>query len=150
MKTYLAKPGEVTQAWHLFDADGLVLGRMAARIATILQGKHHARYTPHVDTGDFVVVTNASKVVMTGAKPDDRVHRWHTGYLGGLRAMTAGEMREKQPERLVELAVRRMLPKTRLGRHMLKKLKVYAGTEHAHEAQKPIPADTTALRPKGS
>ena len=135
MKTYHAKPGEVQQAWHLFDADGVVLGRLAARVALILQGKHHGRYTPHVDTGDFVIVTNAAKVALSGRKEDDRVHRWHTGYLGGLKEMNVAEMREKHPERLVELAVRRMMPKTKMGRAMLKKLKVYAGLEHRHVAQ---------------
>lgn len=150
MKTYHAKPGEVQQAWHLFDADGAVLGRMAARIATILQGKHHARYTPHVDTGDFVVVTNATKVFLGGNKAEDRIHRWHTGYIGGLKAMPAGEMREAQPARLIELAVRRMLPKTRLGRQMLTKLKVYPGSAHPHEAQQPSTVDMSAYLPKNA
>ena len=148
-KTYLAKPGETQQAWHHFDADGAVLGRLAVRIATILQGKHHPRYTPHVDTGDFVVVTNARKIAMTGTKADTRVHHWHTYYLGGLRSMTAGEMREKDPQRLVELAVRRMMPKTKLGRAMMGKLKVYPGTEHPHAAQQPVTADTTPYKAKG-
>jgi large subunit ribosomal protein L13 len=145
-KTYLAKPGEVQAAWQHFDAAGVVLGRLAARIATVLQGKHRARYTPHVDTGDFVVVTNASKVVLTGSKADQRMHRWHTGYVGGLKQLSAGEMRERQSARLVELAVRRMLPKTRLGRAMIKKLKVYPGAEHPHQAQQPVPVDTTPYR----
>src|SRR5690606_23273411 len=127
-----------------------VLGRMAARVAMILQGKHHGRYTPHVDTGDFVVVTNARKVVLTGRKAENRIHRRHTGHLGGLKEVPAGEMRERQPERLVELAVRRMLPKTRLGRQMLKKLKVYGGPDHPHEAQRPAPVDTTPFKPKRS
>ncbi|MHC5210229.1 MAG: 50S ribosomal protein L13 [Planctomycetota bacterium] len=145
-KTYLAKPGEVQATWQHFDADGVILGRMAVRVATLLQGKHHARYTPHVDTGDFVLVTNASKVVLTGNKADNRMHRWHTGYMGGLKEISAGEMREKDAARLVELAVRRMLPKTRLGRAMLKKLKVYPGAEHPHEAQQPVAVDTTPYR----
>ncbi|RKY22267.1 MAG: 50S ribosomal protein L13 [Planctomycetota bacterium] len=149
-KTYHAKPGEVQPAWHLIDADGVVLGRMAARIATILQGKHHARYTPHVDTGDFVVVINAQKVVLTGKKATDRMHRWHTGYIGGLKEIPAGEMREQDPRRLVELAVRRMLPKTKLGRQMLKKLKVYRDADHRHEAQQPVPMDTTAFQGAGA
>jgi large subunit ribosomal protein L13 len=144
-KTYHAKPGEVQPTWHLIDAEGAVLGRMAARIAMILQGKHHARYTPHVDTGDFVVVVNASKVVLTGKKLTDRMHRWHTGYIGGLKEISAGELREHDPRRLVELAVRRMLPKTKLGRQMLKKLKVYRTTDHRHAAQQPVPMDTTAF-----
>jgi large subunit ribosomal protein L13 len=148
-KTYLAKPGEVQRAWHHFDADGAVLGRLAVRIATILQGKHHPRWTPHVDTGDFVLVTNASKLALTGTKADTRVHRWHTYYLGGLKSMTAGEMRDRDPERLLELAVRRMMPKTRLGRQMMMKLKVYGGTEHPHAAQQPVVADTKPYRMKG-
>jgi large subunit ribosomal protein L13 len=145
-KTYLAKPGEVQAAWLHFDAEGVVLGRLAARIATVLQGKHHARYTPHVDTGDFVLVTNAAKVVLSGNKADKRIHRWHSGYVGGLKELSAGEMREHDAPRLVELAVRRMLPKTRLGRTMLTKLKVYAGPDHPHQAQQPVAADTTPYR----
>jgi len=148
-KTYLAKTGQVQQAWHHFDADGAVLGRMAVRIATILQGKHHPRWTPHVDTGDFVVVTNAGKVALSGNKAETRVHHWHTYYLGGLRSMTAGEMRAKDPVRLVELAVRRMMPKTKLGRQMMGKLKVYNGTDHPHGAQQPVSADTKPYKPKG-
>ena len=146
MKTYHAKAGEVQQAWHLFDADNVVLGRLAARIALILQGKHHGRYTQHVDTGDFVIVTNAAKVALTGKKDESRVHRWHTGYIGGLKEITAGEMREKHPERLVLLAVRRMMPKTALGRQMFKKLKVFAGTEHPHAAQQPVAVDMTQFK----
>jgi len=145
-KTYLAKPGEVSPKWLLFDAEGVVLGRMASRIAMVLQGKHHARYTPHVDTGDFVVVTNASKVVLTGTKADTRIHRWHTGYLGGLKEVSAGQLRQRDPERLVRLAVRRMLPKTRLGAQMLGKLKVYPGAEHPHAAQRPSAVDTKPYR----
>ncbi|MCB9898420.1 MAG: 50S ribosomal protein L13 [Planctomycetes bacterium] len=147
-KTYRAKPGEVLQSWHHFDAEGAVLGRMASRIALILQGKHHARYTPETDTGDFVVVTNATKVFLSGNKADDRMQRWHTGYMGGLREMSSGEMRERHPERLVMLAVRRMMPKTILGRRMLKKLKVYPGAEHIHSAQQPVAVDMTPYLPK--
>ena len=148
-KTYLAKPGQVQQAWHHFDADGAVLGRLAVRIATILQGKHHPRWTPHVDTGDFVVVTNAGKVALSGNKAQTRVHHWHTYYLGGLRSQTAGDMRERDPVKMIELAVRRMMPKTKLGRAMMGKLKVYASADHPHEAQRPIAADTTKFRLKG-
>lgn len=147
-KTYRAKPGEVLQSWHQFDADGAVLGRMASRIAVILQGKHHARYTPETDTGDFVVVTNASKVYLSGNKADDRMLRWHTGFMGGLREMSSGEMRDRHPDRLVYLAVRRMMPKTRMGRKMLKKLKIFPGVEHTHEAQKPVAVDMTNYLPK--
>ena len=148
-KTYLAKPGEVQRAWVHFDADGAVLGRLAVRIATVLQGKHHPRWTPHGDTGDCVVVTSAAKVALTGNKADTRVHRWHTYYLGGLREMSAGDMRARDPQRLIELAVRRMLPKTKLGRNMIDKLKVYAGPDHPHAAQQPVTADTTRFKPKG-
>jgi large subunit ribosomal protein L13 len=147
-KTYQAKPGEVLRQWHHFDADGVVLGRMAARIAQLLQGKHHARYTPHVDTGDFIVVTNAEKVYLSGNKDEQRMHRHHTGYMGGLKEMSVAEMRTKHPERVIELAVRRMMPKTRLGRQMLSKLKVYAGSEHPHEAQQPQAVDTTPFKPR--
>lgn len=150
IKTYNAKPGEVQQAWHLIDADGATLGRMAARIAILLQGKHHARYTPHIDTGDFVVVINASKVVMSGTKADDRMHRWHTGYMGGLKEMSAGEMRATRPDRLIELAVRRMLPKTKMGRQMYKKLKVYARGDHPHAAQQPVPVAHSTFQRSGS
>ena len=148
MKTYLAKPGDVQRQWLHFDADGAILGRMASRIAMVLQGKHRPQYTPHVDTGDFVVVTNAQKVVMTRNKADQRMHRHHSGFLGGLKEMSAGEMRERYPERLVELAVRRMLPKTRLGRQMIKKLKVYGGEEHPHAAQQPQAVDMTPFQSK--
>ncbi len=149
-KTYLAKPGEVQQSWLHFDADGVVLGRMAARIAMVLQGKHHARYTPHVDTGDFVLVTNAAKVMMTGNKIDQRMHRYHTGYIGGLKEEVIGDLLQRQPERVIRLAVRRMMPKTRLGRAMLTKLKVYAGTDHPHQAQQPVDVDTTQFKPKST
>ncbi len=149
-KTYHAKPGEVQAAWQLFDADGAVLGRLAARIAMVLQGKHHGRYTAHVDTGDFVIVLNAEKVFMSGSKRDDRMHRWHTGYIGGLREMSVGDMLEKHPTRVLELAVRRMMPKTRMGRQMLKKLKIYAGSEHSHAAQQPTAVDMTEFQPKDS
>ena len=148
-KSYLAKPGEVQAQWQHFDAEGVVLGRLAARIATVLQGKHRPTWTPHVDTGDFVIVTNADKVTLSGAKLDNRMHRWHTGYVGGLQEMSSGEMRQRQPERLVRLAVRRMLPKTRLGRQMIEKLKIYSGTEHPHGAQQPVTVDTTPFKPKG-
>ena len=146
MKTYHAKVGEVQQSWHLYDADNIVLGRLAARIALVLQGKHHARYTQHVDTGDFVIVTNASKVALSGKKLEKRMHRWHTGYIGGLKEVSAGEMLEKHPERLIELAVRRMMPKSALGRNMFKKLKVFAGTDHPHAAQQPVAVDMSEFK----
>ncbi|GJM20446.1 MAG: 50S ribosomal protein L13 [Planctomycetota bacterium] len=148
LKTFQARNGDRTAEWLHFDADGVVLGRMAARIAQVLQGKHHAQYTPHVDTGDFVVVTNASKVVLTRNKAEQRMHRWHTGYIGGLKEMSAGEMRERHPERMIELAVRRMMPKTKLGRAMFKKLKVYSNTDHRHQAQQPASVDMTPFKSK--
>lgn len=146
MKTYLAKPGDVQRQWLHFDADGAILGRMASRIAMVLQGKHRPQYTPHVDTGDFVVVTNAAKVAMTGLKKEQRMIRWHTGYIGHLREVSVGEMLDKHPERVIELAVRRMMPKTKLGRQMMKKLKVVAGPDHQFAAQKPETVDTTPFK----
>lgn len=134
--TYL-KPGDRTANWVHFDADGKVLGRLAAEIAVILMGKHRPEYTPHVDCGDFVVVTNAAGVALTGRKAEQRERTDYSGYPGGLRRTTYGEIREKHPDRLVREAVRRMLPKNRLGRVMLSKLKVYAGAEHPHHAQRP-------------
>ncbi|MCK4872528.1 MAG: 50S ribosomal protein L13 [Phycisphaerales bacterium] len=138
-QTYFARKDDIERQWHHVDADGQVLGRMASRIATVLMGKHRPEYTPHVDCGDFVVVTNAEKIVMTGNKLTQRVKTRYSGYPGGLRTRTYQYILEKHPERLVEDAVRRMLPKNRLGRKMYKKLKVYAGPEHPHTAQNPAP-----------
>ena len=135
-KTYMAKPGELTQKWWLVDAHDKIVGRLASDIATILMGKHRPTYTPHVDTGDFVVVINVEKVVFTGRKWDNKEYTWFTGYTG-LRSETAAERRAKRPEDILSEAVRRMLPKSKLGRKMLTKLKVYAGTEHPHQAQQP-------------
>lgn len=137
-QTYMAKAGEVEQNWHVVDATDQVLGRMATEIATVLMGKHRPEYTPHVDTGDYVVVTNAKAVKLTGRKDAQSVRTRYTGYPGGLKVETFGSLRERRPEMLVEDAVRRMLPKNRLGRVMLKKLKVYAGSEHPHQAQQPV------------
>ncbi|NPA24394.1 MAG: 50S ribosomal protein L13 [Deltaproteobacteria bacterium] len=137
MKTYMAKPGETEQKWHLIDARGQVLGRLASEVARILRGKDKVVFTPHVDTGDFVVVVNAAEIRLTGNKVSDKIYYHHTGYPGGIKQMSAGEMLEKKPEEVVNLAVRGMLPKNKLGRKLLKKLKVYAGSEHRHEAQKP-------------
>jgi len=139
MKSFMAKPHEVESGWRLVDAEGKVLGRMASRIAMILQGKHKPTYTPHVLTGDFVVVTNAAKVRITGNKLSRRIVRWHSGYIGGLKEVPLGKYMEKHPDRVVKLAVRRMLPKTKLGRKMLSRLKVYSGPEHPHAAQNPVP-----------
>lgn len=137
-QTYMAKAGEVEQNWHVVDATDQVLGRMATEIAQVLMGKHRPEYTPHVDTGDYVVVTNAKAVKLTGRKDTQSVRTRYTGYPGGLKVETFGSLRERRPEALVEDAVRRMLPKNRLGRVMLKKLKVYAGSEHPHQAQQPV------------
>lgn len=137
-QTYMAKAGEVEQNWHVVDATDQVLGRMATEIAQVLMGKHRPEYTPHVDTGDYVVVTNAKNVKLTGRKDTQSVRTRYTGYPGGLKVETFGSLRERKPEMLIEDAVRRMLPKNRLGRVMLKKLKVYAGSEHPHQAQQPV------------
>ena len=140
MKTYFAKKEDpIEKKWVLIDANGKVLGRMATEIADILRGKNKAIYTPHVDTGDFVVVINAEKVRLTGKKWDQKIHYRHSGYIGGIKAQPAKEVLEKKPEELVRHAVRGMLPKNRLGRKMINKLKVYRGPEHPHEAQMPIP-----------
>ena len=138
MKTYMAKPGEVQQQWWLFDAEDQVVGRLASRIATILMGKHRPAYTPHVDTGDFVVVLNAEKVVLSGKKWAQKKYTWYTGW-PGLRSETAETRRKKNPTSILSEAVRRMLPKNKLGRKMLSKLKVYVGTDHPHQAQDPQP-----------
>lgn len=138
-QTYMAKKGDVERIWRTADAQGVPLGRLASDIAVVLMGKHRPEYTPHVDTGDFVVVTNATKVVLTGKKAEQKMAKRFSGYPGGLKMESYGSLRERRPERLIELAVRRMLPKNRLGRQMLKKLKVYPGTEHPHENHKPIP-----------
>ena len=137
MKTYSAKPHEVAQNWLLVDAEGQTLGRMATAIATRLRGKHKAEYTPHVDTGDFVVVINADKVRVTGNKTTDKMYHAHSGFPGGLKSISFENLLERAPEKVVKLAVKGMLPRTPLGRAMFKKLKVYAGTEHPHAAQQP-------------
>ena len=137
MKTYSARPGEVPHNWLLVDAEGQTLGHMASAIATRLRGKHKAEYTPHVDTGDYVVVINADKVRVTGRKATDKMYHSHSGYPGGLKSISFEQLLEKSPERVVRLAVRGMMPRNRLGRAMLKKLKVYAGGEHPHSAQQP-------------
>ena len=137
-QTYFAKPGEVEQKWHHVDADGEILGRLASRIAVMLMGKHRPDYTPHVDTGDYVVVTNAEKIVLTGRKKEQRFKTRYSGYPGGLRKEPVSVVLERHPERVVEDAVKRMLPKGRLGRSMFLKLKVYRGSEHPHQAQKPV------------
>ena len=137
MKTYNAKPHEVEQNWLLVDANGQTLGRMASGIATRLRGKHKAEYTPHVDTGDYVVVINAEKVKVTGNKATDKIYHSHSGYPGGLKSISFEKLQERSPEKVIKLAVKGMLPRTPLGRAMFKKLKVYAGTDHPHGAQQP-------------
>lgn len=137
MKTYYAKPNEVEREWLLIDAEDQVLGRVASKAAQILRGKHKPQYTPHVDTGDFVVIINADKIRITGVKATDKEYYRHSGYPGGLKCETFQEAMEKHPERVIEHAVKGMLPKNTLGRAMGKKLKVYAGSEHPHTAQQP-------------
>ena len=137
IKTFIAKNEDVQRDWYVIDATDKVLGRMASRIAMILQGKTKPIYTPHVDTGDFVVVTNAEKIKLTGNKMDEKVYYTHSGYPGGFKEIPIKKWMEKHPDRIVNLAVKRMLPKTKLGSAMLKKLKVYAGPDHSHEAQQP-------------
>jgi len=141
MKTYNAKPGEIAREWYLVDADGQTLGRLATRIADTLRGKRKPEYTPHVDTGDFVVVVNAEKIVVTGNKLDQKRYYRHSGYPGGLRSRTLREQLERRPTEVLRVAVRGMLPKNRLARRQLTKLKIYAGPEHPHAAQSPRPLD---------
>ena len=141
MKTWNAKPGEVERRWYVVDADGQTLGRLATRIADTLRGKGKAQYTPHVDTGDFVVVVNAEKVMVTGNKLDQKRYYRHSGYPGGLRSRTLREQLERRPTEVIRKAVKGMLPKNRLARQQLNKLKVYAGPDHPHEAQAPQPLE---------
>ena len=138
-KTYMAKNGEVEQRWFEVDASGKVPGRLATRISRILQGKNKPTYTPHVDTGDFVVVINTADMVFTGKKMQDKMYKRYSGYPGGLKLTPAKKMMEKNPEEVLRLAVKRMLPKNKLARKMLTKLKIYSGSEHPHKAQKPEP-----------
>lgn len=149
MKTYSAKPSEIEKKWYVIDAEGLVLGRMAAVISRILRGKHKTTFTPHMDCGDNIVVVNAEKVKLTGKKLTDKIYYRHTGYPGGIRANTAGSILSgKRPERVVIKAVERMLPRGPLGRQQMKNLKVFSGPEHLHEAQKPETLDMVAMNSK--
>ena len=149
MKTYSAKPGDVEKKWLLIDAEGLVVGRLASLIAGKLRGKHKPTFTPHVDTGDNVIVVNAEKIVFTGKKYDDKRYYWYTGYPGGIKERKAHHILEgRHPERVVQKAVQRMLPDGPLGRRQLRNLKVYVGAEHPHEAQQPEPLDVAALNAK--
>lgn len=138
MKTFSAKAHEVKRDWYVIDASNKVLGRMATEIARRLRGKHKAEYTPHTDTGDYIVVLNAEKVTVTGRKFTDKIYYHHTGYPGGIKSISFDKLQKKDPVRIIELAVKGMLPKNPLGREMYRKLKVYAGTEHPHTAQQPI------------
>lgn len=139
MSTYSPKPGEITRNWHVIDAEDVVLGRLAVTAATLLRGKHKAQYAPHVDTGDFVVVVNASKIALSGNKRTDKLVYRHSGRPGGLKSVAIGDLLDADPRKAVEKAVWGMLPKNKLSRQQIKKLKVYAGPEHPHEAQKPQP-----------
>ena len=145
MRTYTPKAGEVERRWHVIDATDVVLGRLASQVASLLRGKHKATFAPHVDTGDFVIVVNAEKVALTGSKREQKRTYRHSGYPGGLRSVSYVELLEKNPRRAVEQAVRGMIPKTSLGRQQLTKLKVYAGPEHPHAAQKPQPFQITQV-----
>ena len=138
MKTYQAKKEEIDRKWYLVNAEGKVLGRLSTEVAKILKGKNKPTYTPHVDTGDFVVVVNAGKVTLTGKKLKDKIYYHHTGYPGGIKEMSAEKLLAKKPTEMIRMAVRGMLPKNSLGRQMLRKLKIYAGPNHPHEAQQPV------------
>ena len=137
MSTPMAKKGEIEQKWYLVDAKGKTLGRLATRIAILLRGKHKPIFTPHVDTGDFVIVVNAEKLNLTGKKWEEKFYIYHTGYPGGLKSTSAGKVKKTKPQRLITMAVQGMLPKTKLGKKMIKKLKVYSGEAHPHQAQQP-------------
>ncbi|HVW41435.1 MAG TPA: 50S ribosomal protein L13 [Amycolatopsis sp.] len=145
MPTYSPKPGDVTRAWHVIDAEDVVLGRLATEVATLLRGKHKPTFAPHMDTGDFVIIVNAEKVALTGNKRDQKFAYRHSGYPGGLRKRSFGELLDTRPERLLEKVVKGMLPKNKLGRAQAKKLKVYAGPEHPHGAQQPQPHEITKI-----
>ena len=142
MKTYSAKPGEITREWYLVDAEGKTLGRLATQIADTLRGKRKPQFTPHVDTGDFVIVVNAEKIRVTGNKLDQKRYYRHSGYPGGLRSRTLREQLERRPTEVLRVAVKGMLPKNRLARQQITKLKIYAGPEHPHEAQNPKPLES--------
>lgn len=137
MKTFVAREQDIDKKWYVVDAENKVLGRLATQIAVRLRGKHKPLFTPHADTGDFIVVVNAKKVTMTGSKLDRKMYYRHSGYVGGLKQISARKLLEKKPEEIIRYAVKRMLPKNSLGRRQLKKLKIYAGPEHPHQAQKP-------------
>lgn len=143
MSTYVPTPTTVEHRWHVIDAGGRVLGRIATVAATLLQGKHKPQYAPFLDTGDFVIITNAARATLTGAKEEQKLYRYHSGYQGGLREERAKILRQRMPARMMEEAVRGMLPKTKLGKAMYRKLKVYAGPDHPHAAQQPTPFEVS-------
>ena len=145
MRTFSPKGNDITRQWHVVDASGVVLGRLASQVAVLLRGKHKPIFAPHVDTGDFVIIINADKVELSGNKLERKMAYRHSGYPGGLRSVSYGELMEKHPERAVEKAVRGMLPKNSLGRKTLRKLKVYAGPDHPHQAQQPVPFEITQV-----
>ncbi len=144
MKTFSAKPAEVRRDWYVVDATNKTLGRLSTEIARRLRGKHKPEYTPHIDTGDYIVVINAEKVRVTGNKKQDKMYHHHTGYIGNLKSISLEKLLDKAPERVIEKAVKGMLPRGPLGRQMYSKLKVYAGPEHKHTAQQPIPLEVNA------
>ena len=151
MKTYSATPADIDKKWILIDAEGVVLGRLASIIATRLRGKHKPGFTPHMDMGDNIIVINADKIQMTGRKRDDKVYYWHTGFPGGIKNRTARQILEgNHPERVVTKAVQRMLPGNKLSRQLMTNLRVYAGTEHPHEAQQPEPLDVKSMNTKNT
>lgn len=146
MRTFSPTPSDITRSWHVIDAEGMVLGRLATEVANLLRGKHKPIYAPHMDTGDFVIVVNADKVVLTAGKVDKKVAYRHSGYPGGLRTTKYADLMAKKPEEVVRKAVKGMVPKTSLGRSMLRKLKVYTGPTHPHAAQAPVPFDIPSAR----
>jgi large subunit ribosomal protein L13 len=151
MKTYSAKPADVERKWFVVDAEGVVLGRLASIIALRLRGKHKTSYTPHIDCGDNIIVVNAEKVMLTGNKRNDKTFYWHTGHPGGIKGRTAGKILDgKHPERLIYKAVERMITRNNLGRQQMRKLHIYAGAAHPHEAQQPEVLDVAAMNPKNT
>lgn len=147
MKCYQAKAGELNKSWYVIDATGMVVGRLAAQIAPILMGKHRPTYTPHIDTGDFVIVTNVDKVVFTGNKWRQKSYQTYSGHPGGQKEEVAWKLFQRRPERILMLAVQRMMPKNKIGRHMLSKLKLHVGPNHPHQAQRPMPLEALSGRP---
>ena len=145
MRTYSPKPGDIQREWHVIDASDVILGKLAVQAANLLRGKHKPTFAPHVDTGDFVIIVNAGKVALTGNKRETKVAYRHSGYPGGLKQIGYTELLAKRPDRAVELAVKGMLPHNRLGRKLIRKLKVYAGAEHPHAAQQPVPFEITQI-----